>query len=52
MRAVPDKVTVDPSDADKLLEVRVVPACTALALVPLAAVVPPTVGLKINTDFA
>ena len=49
---MPDKVTVEPSDADRLADVIVVPDWTALALVPLAAVVPPTVGLKINTDFA
>ena len=52
MRAVPDKVTVVPSVADKLDEVNVVPVCTALALVPFAAVEPPTVGLNTNTDFA
>jgi len=49
---VPDKVTVDPSDADRLVGVIVVPDWTALAFVPLVALVPPMVGLKINTDFA
>ena len=49
---MPVKVTVEPSDADRLVGVIVVADWTALALVPLAAVVPPTVGLKINTDFA
>ena len=51
VRAVPDKVTVEPSDADKLLAVNVVPVCTLLAGVPLSAVIPPMVGLKIKTDF-
>ena len=49
---MPDKVTVDPSAADKLVDVRSVLVCTALAFVPFNAVVPPTVGLNISWDFA
>ena len=52
MRAVAvDKVTVDPSNADKLVAVNVVADWTALAFVPLSAVVPPTVGLNISSDL-
>ena len=43
-------VTVEPSEADTLAAVSRVLVCTALAFVPLLAVVPPTVELKINTD--
>ena len=46
------KLTTDPSAADMLAAVNTVAVCTALALVPLAAVLPPTVGLKMSTDRA
>ena len=45
MRVVPDKITVEPSDAAKLAEVNTVFACTAFAF-------PPIVELKISTDLA
>ena len=44
-------VTAEPSVADTLAAVSEVLVCTASALVPLLAVVPPTVGLNINTDL-
>ena len=44
-------MTAEPSVADMLAAVRAVLVCTALALVPLELVVPPTVGLNISTDL-
>ena len=46
------KLTVEPSAAERLEAVNNVAVCTALALVPLMAEVPPTVGLKMSTDRA